>query len=89
MDIALVCRDCPRHNVGCELLLLTVRLLLRVVEQCSDICRWEYSPRSMVGGDLHWIWTPYSIYQEVDLVRREILVFTMNLLTALFYRYME
>ncbi|KAI0270678.1 hypothetical protein BC834DRAFT_862609 [Gloeopeniophorella convolvens] len=25
-------------------------------------------PRSMVGGDLHWIWEPYSIYQEVDYV---------------------
>lgn len=23
----------------------------------------------MVGGDLHWIWEPYSIYQEVDYVR--------------------
>ncbi|KAH7907060.1 hypothetical protein BJ138DRAFT_542939 [Hygrophoropsis aurantiaca] len=25
-------------------------------------------PRSMVGGDLHWIWKPYEIYQEVDYV---------------------
>ncbi|KAN0118119.1 hypothetical protein V8E52_005380 [Russula decolorans] len=25
-------------------------------------------PRSMVGGDLHWIWEPYTIYQEVDYV---------------------
>ncbi|ESK84331.1 hypothetical protein Moror_10214 [Moniliophthora roreri MCA 2997] len=25
-------------------------------------------PRSMLGGDLHWIWKPYRIYQEVDLV---------------------
>ncbi|KAJ7267237.1 hypothetical protein C8J57DRAFT_1327085 [Mycena rebaudengoi] len=25
-------------------------------------------PRSMEGGDLHWIWQPYSIYQNVDLV---------------------
>jgi hypothetical protein len=22
----------------------------------------------MVGGDLHWIWEPYGIYQEVDYV---------------------
>ncbi|KXN89027.1 hypothetical protein AN958_06378 [Leucoagaricus sp. SymC.cos] len=22
-------------------------------------------PRSMKGGDLHWIWRPYAIYQEV------------------------
>lgn len=26
-------------------------------------------PRSMVGGDLHWIWKPYALYQEVDYVR--------------------
>ncbi|KAJ3477357.1 hypothetical protein NLI96_g10515 [Meripilus lineatus] len=25
-------------------------------------------PRSMLGGDLHWIWKPYEIYQNVDLV---------------------
>ena len=22
----------------------------------------------MVGGDLHWIWEPYGLYQEVDYV---------------------
>ncbi|KAJ8502933.1 hypothetical protein ONZ45_g11294 [Pleurotus djamor] len=25
-------------------------------------------PRSMKGGDLHWLWSPYAIYQEVDLL---------------------
>ncbi|KAF9450843.1 hypothetical protein P691DRAFT_664456 [Macrolepiota fuliginosa MF-IS2] len=25
-------------------------------------------PRSMKGGDLHWIWRPYALYQEVDYV---------------------
>ncbi|KAL5519782.1 hypothetical protein ACEPAG_1442 [Sanghuangporus baumii] len=25
-------------------------------------------PRSFKGGDLHWIWKPYEIYQNVDLV---------------------
>ncbi len=25
-------------------------------------------PRSMPGGDLHWIWKPYSIYMNVDYV---------------------
>lgn len=24
----------------------------------------------MVGGDLHWIWEPYGLYQEIDYVRR-------------------
>lgn len=23
----------------------------------------------MVGGDLHWIWEPYGLYQEIDYVR--------------------
>ncbi|KAA1466877.1 hypothetical protein DENSPDRAFT_812247 [Dentipellis sp. KUC8613] len=27
-----------------------------------------FRPRSMVGGDLHWIWQPYEIYQEIDYV---------------------
>jgi hypothetical protein len=26
-------------------------------------------PRSMEGGDLHWIWEPYGIYQRIDYVR--------------------
>ncbi|KAH8103332.1 hypothetical protein BXZ70DRAFT_925072 [Cristinia sonorae] len=25
-------------------------------------------PRSMVGGDLHWIWSPYALYQDIDYV---------------------
>ncbi|QRV93192.1 emopamil-binding family protein [Ceratobasidium sp. AG-Ba] len=25
-------------------------------------------PRSMVGGDLHWIWSPYKLYADVDHV---------------------
>ncbi|KAH7107998.1 hypothetical protein BKA62DRAFT_764073 [Auriculariales sp. MPI-PUGE-AT-0066] len=28
-------------------------------------------PRSMRGGDLHWIWKPYALYQEIDLVYGE------------------
>ncbi len=24
----------------------------------------------MAGGDLHWIWKPYGLYQEIDYVRR-------------------
>lgn len=23
----------------------------------------------MRGGDLHWLWTPYSLYQDIDYVR--------------------
>lgn len=25
----------------------------------------------MRGGDLHWIWSPYSLYQDIDYVRRD------------------
>lgn len=25
-------------------------------------------PRSMKGGDLHWIWRPYAIYQDIDYI---------------------
>jgi len=25
-------------------------------------------PRSFKGGDLHWIWKPYALYQKVDLI---------------------
>ncbi|EJC98473.1 uncharacterized protein FOMMEDRAFT_96779 [Fomitiporia mediterranea MF3/22] len=25
-------------------------------------------PRSFNGGDLHWIWKPYALYQDIDLV---------------------
>ncbi|KAI0646252.1 hypothetical protein C8Q79DRAFT_1000637 [Trametes meyenii] len=27
-----------------------------------------FRPRSMLGGDLHWIWKPYALYQEIDYV---------------------
>ena len=42
---------------------------------CCGTCLCDISPargtsrpRSMVGGDLHWIWEPYGIYQDVDYV---------------------
>lgn len=25
-------------------------------------------PRSQFGGDLHWIWSPYGLYETIDLV---------------------
>lgn len=25
-------------------------------------------PRSMKGGDLHWIWAPYSLYMDIDYI---------------------
>jgi len=39
----------------------------------APVILWDASycfmrPRSFKGGDLHWIWKPYEIYQEVDYV---------------------
>ncbi|KAF9065155.1 hypothetical protein BDP27DRAFT_1332374 [Rhodocollybia butyracea] len=36
----------------------------------TPVIMWDVSycfmrPRSMVGGDLHWIWEPYGIYQNL------------------------
>lgn len=59
------------HFLGCWLLLLAVSHCaathpcgLQLSEEKS------HSPRSMKGGDLHWIWKPYELYQEVDYVGR-------------------
>ncbi|KAJ3917458.1 hypothetical protein F5877DRAFT_44629 [Lentinula edodes] len=41
--------------------LLTTPVILWDVGYCF------MRPRSMVGGDLHWIWEPYGIYQNVSL----------------------
>ncbi|CAK5274125.1 unnamed protein product [Mycena citricolor] len=29
-------------------------------------CFMRHAPRSMIGGDLHWIWKPYALYQNVS-----------------------
>lgn len=39
----------------------------------APVILWDASycfmrPRSMKGGDLHWIWRPYALYQEIDYV---------------------
>ncbi|TFK68073.1 hypothetical protein BDN72DRAFT_842290 [Pluteus cervinus] len=39
--------------------LLTTPVILWDVGYCF------MRPRSMKGGDLHWIWAPYALYQEV------------------------
>ena len=30
-----------------------------------------FRPRSMLGGDLHWIWKPYGLYMNIDYVSHE------------------
>ncbi|KAF7378075.1 hypothetical protein MSAN_00231600 [Mycena sanguinolenta] len=39
----------------------------------APIIAWDISycfmrPRSMEGGDLHWFWEPYGLYQKIDYV---------------------
>ena len=41
---------------------------VKLVESKSP-SNFSASPLSMVGGDLHWLWKPYALYQEVDYVR--------------------
>ncbi|KAF9479219.1 hypothetical protein BDN70DRAFT_879090 [Pholiota conissans] len=31
-------------------------------------------PRSMKGGDLHWLWAPYASYQEVRYTTVDFLI---------------
>ena len=38
--------------------------ILKIISSTRPVCR----PRSFKGGDLHWIWKPYELYQEVDYV---------------------
>ncbi|KAI1798285.1 hypothetical protein LXA43DRAFT_979650 [Ganoderma leucocontextum] len=42
--------------------LLTVPIIFWDATYCF------FRPRSMAGGDLHWIWSPYALYQEIDYV---------------------
>ncbi|KAF9456287.1 hypothetical protein BDZ94DRAFT_1292916 [Collybia nuda] len=50
------------HNWISLWFLLTVPVIAWDVGYCF------MRPRSMVGGDLHWIWKPYALYQNVDYV---------------------
>lgn len=45
-----------------------------------------YRPRSFKGGDLHWIWKPYALYQNIDLVSDSIrLIQSLKLISAQVY----
>lgn len=51
------------HFLGRRLLLFQVNTL-HSKQKCNSISLLR--PRSFEGGDLHWIWAPYSIYQNVS-----------------------
>ncbi|KAF8871689.1 hypothetical protein BD779DRAFT_1575392 [Infundibulicybe gibba] len=47
--------------------LLTVPIIAWDVGYCfMSAGSGSFRPRSMKGGDLHWLWKPYGIYQETD-----------------------
>jgi hypothetical protein len=47
---------------------ITLWFLLTAPVVLWDVMYCFMRPRSMVGGDLHWIWEPYGIYQDIDFV---------------------
>lgn len=57
----------PSHLLGCGLLLHAVRVK-HVETRVFLTVHVSKSPRSMKGGDLHWIWKPYALYQDIDYV---------------------
>lgn len=67
----------PSYLLGCDVFVyavsfLTVSVVLKIFKQTHA------SPRSFKGGDLHWIWRPYELYQEVDYVRLRSFFHTYN-----------
>ena len=82
LDIYLALRLKPGCNLGCRLLLLPVRGLPAIASRDARLTGSPLdfffgvslplsSPRSMPGGDLHWIWKPYSLYMKIDYVSHE------------------
>ena len=51
-----------------RLLFDEVRRLISEFQFQLIVFIYYHRPRSFKGGDLHWIWNPYALYQEVDLV---------------------
>lgn len=48
--------------------LVSAWLLLSSFVVAWDVGYILLRPRSMLGGDLHWIWSPYSLYMNVDYI---------------------
>ncbi|KAL1746135.1 hypothetical protein HDZ31DRAFT_34816 [Schizophyllum fasciatum] len=55
-------RTMPRHTW------ISLWFLLAAPIIAWDTTYLFFRPRSMLGGDLHWIWKPYEIYQEIDWI---------------------
>lgn len=49
-------------------LLVSTWLLVSSFVVAWDIGYILLRPRSMKGGDLHWIWSPYALYMDVDYI---------------------
>ncbi|TKY87139.1 hypothetical protein EX895_003816 [Sporisorium graminicola] len=48
--------------------LVSAWLFLSSIVVAWDVGYILLRPRSMLGGDLHWIWSPYSLYMTVDYI---------------------
>lgn len=48
--------------------LVSAWLLLSSFVVAWDVGYILLRPRSMKGGDLHWIWSPYALYMDVDYI---------------------
>lgn len=61
----MVSNNGPYHDVGRWLLSDEVcsESLFKIQRPDED------RPRSMRGGDLHWLWKPYEIYEQIDYAR--------------------
>ena len=59
-------------GLGCIIHIFSVRNHAISANTYCGLTHCVRSPRSLIGGDLHWIWEPYSLYESVDLVSWEL-----------------
>jgi hypothetical protein len=64
LGVIVVCTYCACHLVGCRLL----HAQTKVYAWRSVTVRSLVLLLTLHKGDLHWIWKPYEIYQNIDYV---------------------
>lgn len=69
MYLRVVRYHCTSNDHGRALLPTSVRRVAVHSTSChSNRVHW-IRPRTMIGGDLHWAFGLYEVYQEVDYAR--------------------
>lgn len=70
LDSGMVPLHCAHDVLGCWVLPDAVRPADSAVQPrfCVIVHDFVCRPRSMVGGDLHWLWKFYELYGSVDYV---------------------